>query len=94
MSERRRSTGGHLEVVARSVHLSPARIRHYIRIGLVRPLESEGEAARFGEAELARLRKIHRLHDDLGLDAAGVEVAIRLLDEIESLRAALEKQRR
>ena len=36
--------------------------------------------------ELARLRKIRRLHDDLGLNAAGVEVALRLLDEIENLR--------
>ena len=32
------------------------------------------------------MRKIRRLHDDLGLDRAGVEVALRLLDEIPTPR--------
>ena len=34
------------------------------------------------------MRKIRRLHDDLGLDRVGVEVALRLLDEIDRLRGA------
>jgi DNA-binding transcriptional MerR regulator len=78
-----------LEVAARLVRLPPARVRRYVRAGLIRPPRVEGRSPLFSEAELARLRKIRRLADDLGLNAAGVEVAVRLLDEIEALRAEL-----
>jgi DNA-binding transcriptional MerR regulator len=43
----------------------------------------------FGEVEMAQLRRIRRLRDDLGLNMAGIEVALRLLDEIDSLRRDL-----
>jgi MerR family transcriptional regulator/heat shock protein HspR len=77
-----------LETAAELAKVPPARIRYYVRIGLVTPSRIEGRRPYFGEPELARLRKIRRLHDDLGLDSAGVEAALRLLDEIERLRAA------
>ena len=78
-----------LETAARLSRLPPAHVRRYIRIGLVRPSRVEGRNAFFSEAELARLRTIRRLGDDLGLNAAGVEVALRLVDEIRTLRRAL-----
>jgi MerR family transcriptional regulator/heat shock protein HspR len=59
-----------------------------VRIGLVRPSRTEGRVVFFGEAEMARLRRIRRLQEDLGLNAAGVEVVMQLLDEIQALQAA------
>jgi DNA-binding transcriptional MerR regulator len=50
----------------------------------------EGRTAFFSDAELARLRTIRRLGEDLGLNTAGVEVALRLVDEIRTLRRALD----
>ena len=79
-----------LETAARLSRLPPARVRRYIRVGLVRPSRVEGRKAFFSEAELARLRTIRRLGEDLGLNAAGVEVALRLVDEIRTLRRALD----
>ena len=76
-----------LEAAARLVRLAPAGVRRYVRAGLIRPSRLEGRAALFGQAELARLRKIRRLREDLGLNTAGVEIVLRLLDEIEALRA-------
>jgi MerR family transcriptional regulator/heat shock protein HspR len=43
----------------------------------------------FGATELAELRKIRRLTTDLGVNLAGVEVILRLTDELASLRANL-----
>ena len=79
-----------LETAARLSRLPPARVRRYIRVGLVRPSRVEGRKTFFSEAELARLRTIRRLGEDLGLNAAGVEVALRLVDEIRTLRRALD----
>jgi MerR family transcriptional regulator/heat shock protein HspR len=74
-----------LEVAARLSRLPPARVRRYVRVGLVRPSRLDGRTAYFGEDELARLRTIRRLSEDLGINAAGVEVVLRLLDEIRAL---------
>jgi MerR family transcriptional regulator, heat shock protein HspR len=74
-----------LEVAARLSRLPPARVRRYVRVGLVRPSRLEGRTAYFGEDELARLRTIRRLGEDLGINAAGVEVVLRLVDEIRAL---------
>ena len=79
-----------LETAARLSRLPPARVRRYIRVGLVRPSLVEGRKAFFSEVELARLRTIRRLGEDLGLNAAGVEVALRLVDEIRTLRRTLD----
>jgi DNA-binding transcriptional MerR regulator len=79
-----------LETAARMTRLPTARVRRYVRVGLIRPIRVEGRNAFFGDAELARLRTIRRLGDDLGLNTAGVEVALRLVDEIRALRHALD----
>jgi len=81
-----------LETAARLSRLPPARVRRYVRVGLVRPSRVEGRKAFFSEAELARLRTIRRLGEDLGLNTAGVEVALRLVDEIRTLRKALDSR--
>jgi DNA-binding transcriptional MerR regulator len=78
------------ETAARITRLPPARVRRYVQVGLIRPVRVEGRNAFFGDAELARLRTIRRLGEDLGLNAAGVEVALRLVDEIRTLRKALD----
>lgn len=83
-----------LEIAARMVGMSPARVRHYVRLGMLPGQPASRERARFGESDLARLRKIRRLTVDLGLNPAGVEVALRLLDEVAALRAELDRLQR
>jgi MerR family transcriptional regulator/heat shock protein HspR len=78
-----------LGTAARLVHVSPARVRQDVELGLVRPSRVEGAIVFFGESELAQLRRIRRLRRDLGLNTAGVEVTLRLIDEIRRLRDEL-----
>jgi DNA-binding transcriptional MerR regulator len=69
--------------------VDPSRARRYVQAGVLRPARVDDQQELYGDTELARLRKIRRLSAELGLNAAGIEVALRLLDEIESLRAEL-----
>jgi MerR family transcriptional regulator/heat shock protein HspR len=78
-----------LDSAAKVSRIPPARLRYFVSVGLLRPSRFEGRVPFFDDAGLARLRRIRRLRDDLGLNMAGIEVVLRLLDEIESLRAAL-----
>jgi MerR family transcriptional regulator/heat shock protein HspR len=83
-----------LDAAASQARVPSRRVRQYVRIGLLRPSRVEGRTVYFSEPELARLRKIRRLQDDLGLNVAGVEVVLRLLDEIETLQATRQSRPR
>jgi MerR family transcriptional regulator/heat shock protein HspR len=80
-----------LELVAERVGLSATRIRAYERIGLVRPSRVQGTVHFYDEDAITRLRLLRRLAEDLGLNAAGVEVVSRLLEEIDRLRAEVKE---
>jgi MerR family transcriptional regulator, heat shock protein HspR len=83
-----------VEVATRLVGLSRTRVRHCLRAGLVRPATVEGGAALLGEPELARLRKIRRLTEHLGVNLAGVEIILRLVDELAALRGQAAREGR
>jgi MerR family transcriptional regulator, heat shock protein HspR len=74
--------------------LSPRRIRGYVKREFVRPASTEGRGMQFSEDELAQLRRIRRLSDDLGLNLAGVEITLRLLKEIERLQKSAPNRER
>jgi MerR family transcriptional regulator/heat shock protein HspR len=76
-----------VEVASHQVGLSPTRERRCLRAGLLQPGTVERGAPLLGEAEMARLRKIRRLTEDLGVNLAGVEIILRLVDELAALRA-------
>lgn len=80
-----------IEVAAERVGMPPSRVRRYVRAGLVPAARVERGAPLLDDAALGRLRRIRRLSDDLGINSAGVEVVLRLLDQIEALQAALDR---
>ena len=58
--------------------------------GLLQPVTSH-PAWRFGGEELARVRRICRLQRDFEADLQSVAVMMELIDEIELLRAQLQR---
>jgi MerR family transcriptional regulator/heat shock protein HspR len=74
------------------VEVSPAQLHRYERAGLVVPSGKLGDRSTelaYTEEDVRRVRRIRRLQRDLGLDLAGTEVAMRLLDQIEDLQRRL-----
>jgi hypothetical protein len=60
--------------------LPPALIQHCIDLGLIVP------QTYYSEAERRELRRMHRLIDDLGIDAEAVEVLLRMRRRIVALQ--------
>jgi MerR family transcriptional regulator/heat shock protein HspR len=83
-----------LEITTGLTHLGPTIIERCVQVGLVQPVRPASEPARYSPGDIARLRKVRRLIQELGLNWAGVEVVVRLTDELEALRAELERLRR
>lgn len=78
--------------VAAMVQLHPQTIRYYESIGLISPRRARGRIRLYSERDVARLRQIVEL-TRLGVNLAGVEIILRLREQIAALQAEIERLR-
>jgi MerR family transcriptional regulator/heat shock protein HspR len=83
-----------ISVAAELVGMHPQTLRIYEQKGLVRPKRTPGNTRLYSERDLERLREIQRLTSELGLNLAGVERVLRLEDELQRMRAHLDRMER
>jgi MerR family transcriptional regulator, heat shock protein HspR len=81
-----------ISVAAKMVEMHPQTLRLYERLGLLKPAR-QGSNRLYSDADIARLRQIQRLTQDMGVNLAGVEVILNLLEKIEELQDELEQFR-
>ncbi len=78
-----------LAELCQSCNLSKELITTYVEEGIVEPQGLDKTQWRFSRIALIEVRRACRLERDLGLNAAGVALALRLMDEIEELKRQL-----
>ena len=83
-----------ISVAAELVGMHPQTLRIYESKGLVRPRRTPGGTRLYSERDLERLRLIQRLTTELGLNLAGVEVVLRLEDELRKAHARIDRLER
>lgn len=76
------------EVVETVATLDAARLRLWIREGWVVPAERDGVHV-FDELDLARIRLVYQLRDELDVGDEAVPVVLSLLDQVHGLRRGL-----
>jgi MerR family transcriptional regulator, heat shock protein HspR len=81
-----------ISIAARMVEMHPQTLRLYERLGLLKPAR-QGSNRLYSDSDIARLRQIQRLTQDMGVNLAGVEVILNLLEKIEQLQDELEQHR-
>lgn len=74
-----------ISVVSRVLQMHPQTLRKYERAGLVRPSRTDGMLRLYSDEDLARLRLIKHLVDEVGLNVAGVGIVLRLVDSLETI---------
>jgi MerR family transcriptional regulator/heat shock protein HspR len=79
-----------ISVAARLCDMHPQTLRMYERMGLIRPKRVNQKNRLYSQADIERLRQIQRLTRDLGVNLAGVEIILELLDKVERLQQELE----
>jgi MerR family transcriptional regulator/heat shock protein HspR len=77
--------------VAERFSIHPQTLRLYEREGLIRPNRSEGNTRLFDDQTCERLEFILTLTRDLGVNLAGVDVILNMKDQIDALRAEVER---
>ena len=83
-----------ISVAADLVGMHPQTLRMYEQKGLVSPQRTPGNTRLYSEADLERLRLIQRLTTEFGLNLAGVEVVLRMEDEVRRLRERMDAMER
>ena len=64
-------------------------LRMYERRGLIAPQRSPGNFRYFSDADIEQIRFIKRLIDDLGVNLAGVEVILRMRQQLLEVQQEL-----
>jgi MerR family transcriptional regulator/heat shock protein HspR len=83
-----------ISVAADLVDMHPQTLRIYESKGLIRPKRTAGNTRLYSEADVERLRLIHQLTNELGLNLAGVEQVLRLQDEVQRMARQLDRLQR
>ena len=78
-----------ISVAARLVGVRTQTLRYYESLGLVEPHRTKGNQRVYSRRDVERVRRIRNLMDDLGVNLAGVEVLMRLLQRLEDAEARI-----
>lgn len=82
------------ELVAERLSVSPTTLIRYERLGLVqavRATHDPGGVEGYGPVEVRRLGTIVAFQRDLGINLAGIEVILRLRDQLHATHARLDR---
>jgi len=66
-------------------------LRYYEKVGIIKPSRSRGNIRLYSDMDLALLQKVRTLMEDLGVNLAGVEVILRMSQQIAQLQKATEE---
>jgi MerR family transcriptional regulator/heat shock protein HspR len=80
-----------ISIAARMVGIEAHTLRYYEKLGLVQPERSSGNLRLYSEEDVDRLRHIKALMSDCGVNLAGVEVALRLMQRMKEMQQQLEE---
>ena len=84
-----------ISVVSKILDIHPQTLRQYERENLICPARSDGRIRLYSQRDIDRIKLILRLTRDLGVNLAGVDIILRLkenVDEMESEIASLREE--
>ncbi|MEN6519754.1 MAG: helix-turn-helix transcriptional regulator [Armatimonadota bacterium] len=77
-------------IAAKICEVHPQTLRLYERLGLIRPKRVGSKNRMYSQADIDRLQQIQRLTQDMGVNLAGVEIILDLLDKIQQLHEEMD----
>jgi MerR family transcriptional regulator/heat shock protein HspR len=78
-----------ISVAARLLEMHPQTLRKYEREGFIAPSRTSGNLRLYSDDDLERLRQVKHLVGELGLNLAGVQLALEVTRHLRALRDRL-----
>ncbi len=80
-----------ISIAARMVGVQSYTLRYYEKVGIVEPSRSQGNIRLYSESDIAQLRRVKTLMDDMGVNLAGVEVILRMVQRMNEIQQQVEE---
>ena len=80
-----------ISVAARMLDMQTHTLRYYERVGIIEPRRSQGNIRLYSERDIALLKRIKSLVEDMGVNLPGVEVILRMVEHMGELQNELEQ---
>jgi MerR family transcriptional regulator/heat shock protein HspR len=77
-----------MAVAARLTRMHPQTLRKYERAGLIVPARQAGNQRLYSDADVRRLRRIQYLVEECGLNVAGLNMTLGMVDRLDALDPA------
>ena len=81
-----------ISVAAKLCDLHPQTLRMYERLGLVKPARISSKNRMYSDSDIERLLQIQRLTQEMGVNLAGVEVILDLLEKIQRMQEQMDTE--
>jgi MerR family transcriptional regulator/heat shock protein HspR len=82
-----------ISIVAKILEIHPQTLRQYERENLITPSRSDGRIRLYSQRDIDRIKMILRLTRELGVNLAGVDIALRLKDKMEVMEKEMAELR-
>lgn len=80
-----------ISIAARMLNIQTHTLRYYEKVGIIEPSRSQGNIRLYSERNIAYLRQLKTLMNDLGINLAGAEVILRMGQHITELQHSIEE---
>ena len=79
-----------ISIAARILGVRTHTLRYYEKIGIMEPSRSKGNIRLYSDRDIAYLKRVKTLMDDMGVNLAGVEVILRMVQRMTELQRHVE----
>ncbi len=80
-----------ISVAARMLGVQTHSLRYYEKLGIIEPSRSRGNIRLYSDKDIAYLKQLKALMNDLGINLAGVEVILRLAERLAELQRRIDE---
>lgn len=82
-----------ISVVATMLDIHPQTLRQYEREGLVEPSRTQGRMRLYSQRDIERMKLILRLTRQMGVNLAGVDIVLKLKEQIDDMQGEIDQLR-
>jgi len=83
-----------ISIVAKILDIHPQTLRQYERENLINPSRSNGRIRLYSQRDIDKIKLILRLTRELGVNLAGVDIILRLKDNVDAMEKEMMELRK